>query len=411
MKLFFFVKIAAVACIAVIATGQAFGCQCGGGFYYGKSSWEVAKLEVDRSTVIFEGTPVRLELQWRLLDAKEGELIPAAENSGSDRDRGPRMLVTFRVHRTYKGDPGPEIQIKTGLGGGDCGAVFAPGLTYLVFTSGPSASDLGVSMCSPGGWIGSRSVATELRYLRKERHIASDLVPLGPWTAADYAAQEKERHRDSEDFQKRYAAVTGKICGTVIAEKAKDGNTRVLSFLSTVGYSPMELPTANVNPDGSFCSGQLGPGKYYLYFARGSDAGMMSAVFYPGVSERIKATTIEINAGETQSDISFKVPVQNTYSVRGIISTNDKSGLDSRSVYVSLVSLDGGPFLPRYSLPINFQSPFPLPKVKSFDFENVLPGRYMAYVSVLGQGWYTKKEEVNVTTHMKFVSLQLVHKK
>jgi len=71
---------------------------------------------------------------------------------------------------------------------------------------------------------------------------------------------------------------------------------------------------------------------------------MMSAVFYPGVSERIKATTIEINAGETQSNISFKVPVQNTYSVRGIISTNDKSGLDSRSVYVSLVSLDGGPF-------------------------------------------------------------------
>ena len=95
----------------------------------------------------------------------------------------------------------------------------------------------------------------------------------------------------------------------------------------------------------------------------------------------------------------------------GIISTNDKSGLDSRGVYVSLVSLDGGPFLPRYTQAIDFQTLFLLPKVKYFDFESVLPGRYIAYVSVLGQGWYMKKEEVSVTTHMKFISLELVHKK
>ena len=138
---------------------------------------------------------------------------------------------------------------------------------------------------------------------------------------------------------------------------------------------------------------------------------MMSAVFYPGVSERIKATTIEVSAGQTQSGIKFKVPVQKTYAVRGIISANDKSGLDARSVYVALVNLDGCPYPAGYSQAIDFQSSFPLPKVKYFDFENVLPGRYMTYVSVLGQGWYTKKEEVNVTTHMKFISLQLVHKK
>ena len=77
---------------------------------------------------------------------------------------------------------------------------------------------------------------------------------------------------------------------------------------------------------------------------------------------------------------------------------------------VALISLDGGTFPAGYSQPINFQTPFPLPKVKYFDFESVLPGRYIAYVSVLGQGWYTKKEEVTVSTHMKFISLQLVHK-
>ena len=225
----------------------------------------------------------------------------------------------------------------------------------------------------------------------------------------DYRDPEERKTPRLQGFQKRYATATGKICGTVLAEKAKDGNTGVLSFLSTAGDSPRVRPTANVNPDGSFYSGQLGPGKYYLYFARGSDAGPISAAFYPGVSERTKATTIEINAGQTRSNISFKVPVQNTYSVRGIRSTNDQAGLGSRSVYVSLLRLDGGAFLPRYSLPINFESAFPRLRVKYFDFENVLPGRYLAYVSVFGQGWYTKKEEVNVTTHMKFISLQLVH--
>jgi len=59
----------------------------------------------------------------------------------------------------------------------------------------------------------------------------------------------------------------------------------------------------------------------------------------------------------------------------------------------------------------DFQSSFPLPKVKYFDFENVLPGHYIAYVSVLGEGWHTKKEELSVTTHMKFIFLELVHKK
>lgn len=409
MKLLSLLRLAAIASLMTIATDQVLACKCGSAFHE-KNALEVAKREANWATVIFEGKPERFELQWNVLNAKDGELI-SAENFGAKRDEGPRMLVTFQVQRAYKGDLTPQIQIKTGLGGGDCGAVFAPGLTYLVFASGPSASDLRVSMCSPGGWIGGSTVGTELRYLRKERPIASDLTLLRPWTAEEYEAQEGQRKRDFEEFQKRYAAATGKICGTVVAEKTADGNTGILSFLSAEGYSPIEHPTANVNPDGSFCSGRLGPGKYYLYFARGSDAGMMSAVFYPGVSERMKATTIEVSAGQTQSNISFKVPVQRTYSVRGIISTNDKLGLDSRGVYISLVSLDDGPFPARHSQQIDFQSAFPLPKVKYFDFENVLAGRYFAYVSVLGQGWYTKKEEVSVTTHMKFISLELVHKK
>jgi hypothetical protein len=411
MKFFsLFIQVATAVCIAAVATGQASACMCGASFH-GKNNLELAKLEANWATVIFEGTPERFEFQWDVLTAKEGELI-SADSPETRRDWFPGMLLTFRVQRAYKGDLGPEIQIRTGLGGGDCGAVFAPGLTYLVFAGGTSKGDLQVGMCSPGGWIGNDSLAPELRYLRKERPTAGDLAPSRRLTPKEYAAQEGQRKRDFEEFEKRYASFTGKICGTVVEEKATDGNMGILSFLSATGYAPFEHPTANINTDGSFCSGRLGPGKYYLYFTKMTDAGLMSAVYYPGVSDRNKATAVEIAAGQTQSGITLKIPVQKTYSVRGIISANDKSGLDARSVYVSLIRLNDGPFPAPYSQSIDFQSSYPVPKVKYFDFENVLPGRYIAYVSVVsGQGWYANKEEVNVTTHMKFISLRLIHTK
>jgi hypothetical protein len=409
VRLLHLLRLAAIAGITTIAAGQTFACKCGSSFH-GNNPLEVAKLEAEGSTAIFEGTPERFELQWSLLNAKEGELISAGTPAATS-DEWPRMLVTFLVKRAYKGELRREVQISTGLGGGDCGAVFAPGLTYLVYAGGPSLHRLGASMCSPGGWIGNSTVEADLRYLRKQRPIASDLAQYPSWTAAEYAKHEEQRQRDFEKVQKRYAAVTGKICGTVAVEKAGDARTGIISFLSTAGYSPVERPTELVNPDGTFCSARLVPGKYYLYFTRGSDTGLISAAYYPGVSDRAKATAIEIGAGQTKADISFKVPAQKTFSVRGFISTNDKSRPAVRSVSLALVSLDEITYQNSYIQTIDFQSSFPLPNVKFFNFENVLPGRYVAYASIFDQGWYMKKVEVNVTTHMKYISLELLHKK
>ena len=268
-------------------------------------------------------------------------------------------------------------------------------------------------MCSPGGWIGSKEVATELRYLRKERPLADDLVTVRPLTVQEYTAQEGKRQRDFEESQKMYAAVTGKICGKVVRQNAgaKDAAEGILSFLSAAGYSPVAHPTVGLNPDGSFCSKPLGPGKYLLYFTRYSEDGLTSAVYYPGVAEKTAATAVEVSAGQTVSGITFKVPSQRAYSVQGIISTDDKSGLDAKSVSVALVGLDGVPFPVAYGKQVDFEGSLPLPKVKFFHFGNVLPGRYIASVSVFGGGWYTEKQEVIVTSHMKFIALKLVHKK
>jgi hypothetical protein len=409
VRLLFVLRVASIACIAAASGGQAFACKCMSN-YHGKSNWEAAKLETDGSAAIFEGTPEHFELMWSLLSAKPGELI-ATETEGPNPAEWPKMMVTFRVQRAYKGDSGPEIKIKTGLGGGDCGAVFAPGLTYLVFADRSPSGVLGVSMCSPGGWIAGTNAAVELRYLRKERPIASDLTLQRRWNAKEYAAQEEERTRDFEEYQERYAAVTGEICGNVAAEKAKDGNEGILSFLFSGGFSPYAHPTANINSDGSFCSGRLGPGKYFLYFTRHSEEGPTLAAYYPGVRDREKASIIEINAGQIQSGITFKVPDQQTYSVRGFLSIYDSLRTGPHSAYIELVNLDAVPFPVGQRQRIDFESSSAFPKIKYFDFERLLPGRYTAYISGLGLAWYAKKEEVNVTNHMKFISLELVRQK
>lgn len=139
--------------------------------------------------------------------------------------------------------------------------MFTLGVSYLVFAGLGTDGDLEVSMCSPGGWIGSKQIATELRCLRRERPVADDLVTVRPLTVQEYTAQEGKRQRDFEESQKMYAAVAGKICGKVVRQNArpKDAAEGILSFLSLAGYSPVAHPTVGLNPDGSFCSKPLAP--------------------------------------------------------------------------------------------------------------------------------------------------------
>jgi len=268
-------------------------------------------------------------------------------------------------------------------------------------------------MCSPGGWTGSKDVETNLRYLRKERPILADLIRFKHWTELsqkELTEREEQRQRNLKEWEKKYAAVTGRICGTVIRDHPENRHPVNISFLSTEGYSPVDHPVAQVNQDGSFCSERLGPGKYYLHFTRASDDGALSALYYPGCVEREKATAIAVSAGQDQPGLVFKFPKQDTYSVRGFISTDDKSGLTENNVSIKLVNLDGDRQT-WYGQTVDFRGPFPLHKTKYFKFENVVPGRYIAYATVSGGNWLTKKVELKVSTHMKFISLELLSKR
>jgi hypothetical protein len=409
MKTSFVIRLLATLCIFATAAKTASACQCGAS-RYGRSAWDNARQTSQFASVIFEGTPVHFEFKLDLLTAREGELIPGDMYPSRDLSRGPHMVITFRVQRPYKGDLGSEVQLTTGLGGGDCGAIYATGLNYLVYPYGPNPSQLAVSMCSPGGWTEDTGVATNLRYLRKQPPIAADLAPILRWSEKGADKQREQDQRAAEEGHKRYVAATGRICGTLIQPRPDDESRGTVGFLSTQGYSPSAYPDASINQDGSFCSRNLGPGKYYLYFVRSSEHGLVEALYYPGVTDVAKATAVEVTAGQTVSNIVFKAAAQSTYSVRGIVSFDEKPEFHSNVVpndaTVILIRTDGDRRVWYHE-----KATFFLPRLAYFKFENVVPGRYATCVMTPGPGWMTRKAEVNVITHMKFISLDLLRKK
>src|SRR6476646_1626772 len=61
------------------------------------------------------------------------EPIMVPRNMGGPTLNTRQLVVRFRVTKAYSGNPGSEVAVQTGLGGGDCGYHFDPGHTYLVY--------------------------------------------------------------------------------------------------------------------------------------------------------------------------------------------------------------------------------------------------------------------------------------
>lgn len=401
----FVIRFFAVLCVMAACADGTLACTCGPSAR-GQNAWEDAKEFAQGSLIIFEGTPVHFDLKWDLLTAKVGEFVPIHTFLAVEVQREPEMVVTFRVERAYKGNSGSELLVNTGLGGGDCGATYQTGLDYLVYASGTSPDQFSVSMCSPGGWMGDRAVGANLRYLRHELPIPEDLRTTRPWWTRPNATQIQEQwKRDAQERQRLYAAATGRICGTIVG--LQQGLRGSIAFLSTQGYSPVANIGGGINDDGSFCSSNLGPGSYYLYYVRRSESA--EALYYPGVTDAAKATAVAVGAGQTASGIVFRIGQHGSYSVRGLVSTDQKissSAAVGPNVTIRLIRSDGD-----MRVWYSERATFIFPRLGYFKFENVVPGRYYALVQPDEPGWMTRKTEVNVTNHMRFISLELVRKK
>lgn len=115
--------------IAIILIGEfinGFACRC---------SYQNLKNEIDSADLIFQGIPI----DKKQVDSK--------------------MIYQFSVDKIWKGDKLDTIEIKTGLGGQDCGMIFEIGKSYIVF-----AKEGETSHCRKNVLIDSTHIDLKLDY-------------------------------------------------------------------------------------------------------------------------------------------------------------------------------------------------------------------------------------------------------
>lgn len=81
-------------------------------------------------------------------DIRDGTREPKAR--GEEIDWAPRT-VTFSVSEAFGGVEGAQVQVSTGMGGGDCGYNFVKGATYLVYAHSAGSGErrrLGTGVCT-----------------------------------------------------------------------------------------------------------------------------------------------------------------------------------------------------------------------------------------------------------------------
>ncbi|HEY6268027.1 MAG TPA: hypothetical protein VIX11_07005 [Candidatus Acidoferrum sp.] len=313
----------------------------------------------------------RVELKWALMETRVGDVIPASVD-----DDPPEIQVSFNAVRSYKGGPQKSIQVRTGIGGGDCGFKFETGKQYLVYGFADKSGQLSTGICSRTGLL--EESKSDIAYLRGEPMISKNVETNGRVT-------------------------TGKLCGRVIREGLNLAESQLL-LLRIQNQSPIPADEAEVGNDGSFCATGIVPGKYHLLFVNPSEGSPTTFVYFPGVAKPSEATAIEIKGDVANPELLFNVPPQPTFSVSGTVQVSNESALPAECK-VGLLRADPQSFQLAYTQDVAPNG--------SFDFPQVLPGKYWAFVAVdsnASSKWLTKKVEVNVEVTVANLSLQLIAK-
>jgi hypothetical protein len=325
----------------------------------------------DPNEAIFEGTVAKAQFKGSFLDAKMGDLISA----NLDVD-DLFMLVSFDVARSYAGERAKSVELRTGLGGGDCGYPFEVGKTYLVYAwKDERSGKLRTNICSGTGLVEDRKA--NIASLRGEAPVAAEPggTPVEPT----------------------------RLCGHVVnANQAASPDNRVL-LISVGSKSPAPTDEAELNDDGSFCTTNLEPGAYYLLFVGSADDAPTSFAYYPGVTKFADAKTVNVARGQPIENLLLKVPYQPTYSVSGSVAGLDKSAAELQPRVFLFNSED-----PRVGLDYSQD----VAADGSFKFKQVLAGKYWAMVMVDDDAskWYTTKVAVEVDNTVSGASVILVRK-
>jgi hypothetical protein len=357
--------------LAAICT-PALACTCAPPPPEVKTDRDLTQWYVAGSDAIFEGTVKRIELNWMFIDAKVGGLVPA------DLDQGEATIrVSFDATRIYKGVEQKELSLTTGIGGGDCGFDFEIGKQYLVYAFADSSGHLSTGICSGTALLEDSQSARS--YLRGEQ-------------------------AESGKIDKNTGIPPTKLCGHV-ASTGMDMAGGQLFLFRTGRKSPIPTEEAQVALDGSFCIEGVRPGIYTLAFMNGDEDSPTSYAFFPGTAKSSEASTIELRSGEARSDLLFTVPPQPVFSVAGSVLISKKAVLPAECE-VLLLNVDPLSVLVSYTTHVESSG--------YFEFPQVLPGEYWAFVEVNDSDsaphWLTRKIEVDVNAAINDLSLELIQK-
>jgi hypothetical protein len=219
------------------------------------------------------------------------------------------------------------------LGKGDCGYVFWPGETYLVYASSVSDAMWFTSICNGTNTV--EDAGTAIRFLAHKKPTADDLL-----SPEDYAKQYSENV-----LPKR----TGSVCGQVLKP---DGSPLKGAQVALWELRGDDLPSRggsdpNTSSDtGHFCIRNVPPGRYFLS-AESSDYEHKARYVgsYPGVSTQTEAVELSIKPGIQLPDVKFTTSHETVYGIRIHVTTPDKTQLSYKNgCGVAVDSEDRNPF-------------------------------------------------------------------
>lgn len=336
--------------LIILSCNSAFPCTCGGP-YQAKSMREVAEWYSSRPDValVFEGKVVQQEVR----NGSTGGPPSAMSMTTSGKHR----VVEFEVTRVFRGIHQAHLSIVTGLGTGDCGYVFWPGESYLVYAGAGPGGVWFTSICS-----GTNSVedsGTALRFLNGEKPTADDLL-----SPRDY---------ETQYYKNVLPKRTGSVCGNVLGPNGSPlkGASVELWELRNDDLPPRGGSDPNLSSDsGHFCVENVAPGKYFLT-AASSDFDHWSRYigFYPGVESRANAIQLSIQAGVRLPDVKFTTSRQSVYRIRIRVVAPDKTQLSYKNgCGVAVDSEDRNP--------LSYHIDHTLEEDGTYTFGYIPPGKY-----------------------------------
>lgn len=360
-----------LALILLIAP-EAYPCDCqfGGGAVC-QDYW--------KASAVFVGTVI----ESKIVNIKRGEYEQQ------------QRLVRFSLDEPFRGVEGAQVEVMTGMGGGDCGIAFKQTQQYLVYASSFEGKlYTGICMRTKG----ISAATADLGYMRGLKNAPSGAAVYGEVTANKRnekgetvrqsvagakividGADKKEVRTDAKGAYRVDGLPSGDYTVKIsLPENMTTGQTEekislarggcaVVSFwLENDGrlngriFNPQGLPVNNAelfliefdkeryrghwdaaysDAEGRYAFKRIPPGRYVLsirFDGMTSQNRPFPLIYYPGVSDRAQAKVITVGEGQIIADYNLEMPpLPLEHEVTGsVVWSNGKPAVGARVGYL-----------------------------------------------------------------------------